>query len=42
MSIADFQAGKDVGLGMFGNGGKSVFSAGVRFAQFNREIGRGN
>ena len=31
--IADFRAGKDVGLGMFG-GGSSVFSAGVRFAQF--------
>jgi iron complex outermembrane recepter protein len=32
--IADFQAGKDVGLGMFGSGGSSVFSLGVRFAQF--------
>jgi len=32
--IADFQAGKDVGLGMFGGGGRSIFSAGVRFAQF--------
>jgi iron complex outermembrane receptor protein len=33
--ILDFQAGKDVGLGMFGNaGGSSVVSAGVRFAQF--------
>lgn len=30
----DFQAGKDVGLGLFGEGSKSVFSAGVRFAQF--------
>jgi len=32
--ILDFQAGKDVGLGMFGSKGSSVFSAGVRFAQF--------
>jgi hypothetical protein len=32
--IADFQAGKDVGLGMFGKGSSSVFSLGVRFAQF--------
>jgi hypothetical protein len=30
-TILDFQAGKDVGLGVFGN---SVLSAGVRFAQF--------
>ena len=32
--VLDFQAGKDVGLGLFGAGGKSVFSAGVRYAQF--------
>jgi hypothetical protein len=32
--VVDFQAGKDVGLGLFGSGGKSVVSAGVRFAQF--------
>jgi hypothetical protein len=32
-AILDFQAGKDVGLGLFGAGGKSVISAGVRFAQ---------
>ncbi|HEV2562576.1 MAG TPA: hypothetical protein VGT78_10580 [Rhizomicrobium sp.] len=33
--ILDFQAGKDVGLGMFGGqGGSSVISLGVRFAQF--------
>jgi len=32
--ILDFQAGKDVGFGAFG-GGSSVFSLGVRFAQFN-------
>jgi iron complex outermembrane receptor protein len=31
--IVDFQAGKDVGVGMFG-GGSSVLSFGVRFAQF--------
>jgi hypothetical protein len=33
-TVIDFQAGKDVGLGMFGSAGTSVFSAGVRFAQF--------
>ncbi|HEV2561804.1 MAG TPA: hypothetical protein VGT78_06650 [Rhizomicrobium sp.] len=32
--VLDFQAGKDVGLGMFG-GGSSVLSAGIRFAQFS-------
>ena len=32
--VIDFQAGKDVGLGMFGNRGSSVLSAGVRIAQF--------
>ena len=33
--IVDFQAGKDVGLGLFGNsGGTSTLSVGVRFAQF--------
>ena len=32
--ILDFQAGKDVGLGLFGQGSASVLSAGVRFAQF--------
>ena len=33
--ILDFQAGKDVGLGMFGSSnGTSVLGAGVRFAQF--------
>ena len=35
-SILDFQAGKDVGLGMFGGReGSSAFSIGVRFAQFS-------
>jgi iron complex outermembrane receptor protein len=33
-TILDFQAGKDVGLGLFGNRGSSVVSAGVRIAQF--------
>ena len=33
-AILDFQVGKDVGLGMFGNHGSSVLSAGVRIAQF--------
>ncbi len=33
--ILDFQAGKDVGLGLFGTEGNSVVSAGVRFAQFS-------
>ena len=33
--ITDFQAGKDVGLGMFGGkDGSAVFGAGIRFAQF--------
>jgi hypothetical protein len=33
-AILDFEAGKDLGLGMFGTRGSSVVSAGVRFAQF--------
>jgi len=33
-AIADFQAGKDVGLGMFGRDSTSIFSLGVRYAQF--------
>jgi len=32
--IADFQAGKDVGLGLFGKHGSSTVGLGVRFAQF--------
>jgi len=32
--ILDFQAGKDVGLGMFGANGSSTVSLGVRIAQF--------
>jgi hypothetical protein len=35
--IADFQVGKDVGLGMFGGHGSSVFNLGVRFAQFRSD-----
>ncbi len=33
-AVLDFRAGKDVGLGLFGAGGTSIISAGVRFAQF--------
>jgi len=36
--IVDFQAGKDVGLGMFGHEGKSLLSAGVRFAHLRSSI----
>jgi hypothetical protein len=32
--VLDFQAGKDVGLGLFGGHGSSIISAGVRFASF--------
>ena len=32
--IADFQVGKDVGIGLFGQEGTSVVNFGVRFAQF--------
>jgi len=32
--VADFQVGKDVGLGMFGQNSTSTVSLGVRFAQF--------
>jgi hypothetical protein len=34
-TILDFRAGKDVGLGRLGSNGRSVLSAGVRFAQFH-------
>lgn len=34
-AVLDFQAGKDVGLGLFGSHGSSVVSVGVRFAQFS-------
>jgi hypothetical protein len=33
-AILDFQAGKDVGLGIFGRSGSSTLNLGVRFAQF--------
>ncbi len=36
--ILDFAAGKDVGLGMFGAGSSSIFSLGVRFAQFTSSL----
>lgn len=32
--ILDFEAGKDVGLGIFGHGSTSILSAGVRYANF--------
>ena len=34
-AVLDFQAGKDVGLGMFGASGSSTVSLGIRFAQFS-------
>jgi hypothetical protein len=33
-AVLDFQAGKDVGLGVFGTSGSSILNLGVRFAQF--------
>ena len=36
-TVLDFQAGRDVGLGMFGGSAKSLLSFGVRFAQFTRK-----
>jgi hypothetical protein len=33
-AVIDFQVGKDIGLGMFGPTGRSVFSAGMRYANF--------
>ena len=36
-AMLDFTLGKDVGLGIFGNGGKSTIAAGVRFAQFQSQ-----
>ena len=33
-TIIDFQAGQDVGLGLFGKNGSSTVNLGVRFAQF--------
>lgn len=34
-TVLDFKAGKDVGLGLFGQHGESTLDIGVRFAQFN-------
>ncbi|HEY5238139.1 MAG TPA: hypothetical protein VIJ62_07145 [Rhizomicrobium sp.] len=34
-AILDFQAGRDLGLGLFGDGGQSEITAGVRIAQFH-------
>jgi hypothetical protein len=36
--VIDFEAGKDVGLGMFDRSGISTFGAGVRFAQLNSAL----
>jgi hypothetical protein len=33
--LLDFVAGKDLGIGLFGRGGSSVISGGVRFVQFS-------
>src|SRR5580692_73143 len=33
--VLDFQAGKDIGMGLFGHTARSVLGAGVRFAQFS-------
>ncbi len=35
--VADFQAGKDVGLGTFGGNGGSTINAGIRVAQFTSQ-----
>jgi iron complex outermembrane receptor protein len=34
-AVLDFQVGKDIGIGLFGKNSSSVFSGGLRFAQFN-------
>jgi iron complex outermembrane recepter protein len=36
--ILDFQAGKDVGLGLFGKDSQSIISVGVRLAQFKSNL----
>ena len=36
--VIDFSAGKDVGLGLFGRDSTSVFSAGVRYANFTTKL----
>lgn len=37
--IADFEAGKDIGLGLLSNGGSAVASFGIRFAHFRSQTG---
>ncbi|HVT25203.1 MAG TPA: TonB-dependent receptor [Rhizomicrobium sp.] len=37
-TMLDFTLGKDIGIGVFGNGGKSIIAAGVRFAQFHSQM----
>jgi hypothetical protein len=37
-TVLDFNAGRDVGLGIFGRGGQSTISGGVRFAQFSSHM----
>jgi len=34
-TVLDFQAGKDIGIGIFGHGGTSTVSAGLRMAEFS-------
>lgn len=36
-AILDFQAGKDMGLGIFGNHGQATVNVGLRFAQFRND-----
>ena len=36
--VLDFQAGKDAGLGLFGNDSHAVLSLGVRFVQFHSTL----
>ncbi len=36
--VLDFQAGKDLGLGLFGNDNHTVLSLGVRFVQFDSTL----
>jgi iron complex outermembrane recepter protein len=38
-TLLDFQVGRDVGLGMFGNHSSSIISLGLRYAQFNVQRG---
>jgi iron complex outermembrane recepter protein len=36
-AILDFQAGKDLGLGIFGQHGQAIINVGLRFAQFHND-----